>query len=170
MIWNGLHRRLTERKKRFDFGKQCRASRAVEASCYVHENAEQFKTSSSRSTSRKCRCKRSKSPSSWLGVLALQSISPMFVSLNYAADFVRQAADRSFSFMTYEQDMENKPRSKSSRRWQVNAASRPQPAMCSVAHRPSMKSVGWRRQSRRSRRDADAWTHRVKTCFPWQHG
>ena len=39
---------------------------------------------------------------------------------NYAADFVAPA------FMTYEQ-MENKPRSKSSRRWQVNATSRPRP-------------------------------------------
>ena len=89
----------------------------------------------------------SESPGNWLGVLALRIHLAHVRHLNYAADFVAPAPPIvPFSFMTYQQVEEQTALKKHSRKWQVNAASRPRPAMCSVAHRPSMKSAGFRRQ------------------------
>ncbi len=67
--------------------------------------------------------------------------------LNYATDFVAPAPPSvPFSFMAYEQVGEQTAL-KELKKMASECGSRPRPAMCSVAHRPSMKSAGSRRQS-----------------------
>jgi nucleotide-binding universal stress UspA family protein len=64
---------------------------------------------------------------------------------NYPADFVTPGPLPSH-FPLCQSRTRNKPCSRTSRKWLLNAVSHPQAATFSQAHRPSMKSVVLRRQ------------------------
>ena len=94
----------------------------------------------------------------------------MFVSLNYAADFVAPAPIVPFSFMTYEQVGEQTALEELKK---VASECGVSSATCDVlSGAPPFDEICQARADSpcRSRCDADARTHRVETCFSWQHG